>query len=100
MASSASVKSEQETYLAEVEAVKQWWKSPRWRYTKRPFTAEAIVQKRGNLKIEYPSNVQAKKLWGIMEKRFPVRLLLRIFWVNKVFDNLPRKELLHKHTDV
>ena len=67
-----AIRDEQAAYLAEVEAVKKWWTSPRFRFTKRPFTAEAIVQKRGNIKIEYPSNVQAKKLWKIFEKRFPV----------------------------
>ena len=59
-------------FAAEVEAVKQWWSDSRWRYTKRPFTAEQIVTKRGNLKIQYPSNVQAKKLWNILEGRFKV----------------------------
>jgi isocitrate lyase len=61
---------EEQIYLAEVAAVKKWWSESRWRYTKRPFTAEQIVAKRGNLKIEYPSNVQAKKLWKILEGRF------------------------------
>lgn len=59
----------------EVQQVKTWWKDSRWRYTKRPFTAEQIVSKRGNLKIEYPSNTQSKKLWNIMENRFKVCLL-------------------------
>src|SRR5947209_10689259 len=63
---------EEQKYLQEVEDVKRWWSDSRWRYTKRPFTAEQIVQKRGNLKIEYPSNVQAKKLWRIVEDRFKV----------------------------
>jgi isocitrate lyase len=63
---------EDRQYQAEVEAVKNWWKDSRWRYTKRPFTAEQIVAKRGNLKINYPSNVQAKKLWGIVESNFQV----------------------------
>ena len=67
---------EEKRYLEEVAAVKKWWKDSRWRYTKRPFTAEQIVQKRGNLKIEYPSNVQAKKLWKIVEGRFAVCCLL------------------------
>merc|ERR1711964_811465 len=57
-------------FLDEVAAVKQWWNDSRWRYTKRPFTAEQIVAKRGNLKIEYPSNTQSKKLWKILEGRF------------------------------
>lgn len=61
---------EEQKFLDEVAAVKKWWTDSRWRYTRRPFTAEQIVAKRGNLKIEYPSNVQAKKLWNILEGRF------------------------------
>ena len=63
---------EEQQYLQDVEAVKKWWTDSRWRYTKRPFTAEQIVQKRGNLKIEYPSNAMSKKLWNMMEDRFAV----------------------------
>ncbi|APA11550.1 isocitrate lyase [Sclerotinia sclerotiorum 1980 UF-70] len=61
---------EERIFLEEVAAVKKWWEDERWRYTKRPFTAEQIVAKRGNLKIEYPSNALSKKLWGILEDRF------------------------------
>jgi len=61
---------EEQRYLDEVASVKKWWTDSRWRYTKRPFTAEQIVAKRGNLAIEYPSNVQSKKLWKILENRF------------------------------
>jgi len=61
---------EEKLFLDEVAAVKKWWSDSRWRYTKRPFTAEQIVSKRGNLKIEYPSNTQSKKLWKILEGRF------------------------------
>ena len=43
----------------EVAELKRWWSDSRWRYTKRPFTAEQIVSKRGNLKIEHASNAQA-----------------------------------------
>jgi len=63
---------EDELFAKEVEQVKKWWSEPRRRHTKRPFTAEQIVNKRGNLKIEYASNAQAKKLWNILEKRFQV----------------------------
>jgi len=66
----ASLEQEEQIYQNDVKAVNQWWSDPRWRYTKRPFTAESIVAKRGNLKIEYPSNAQAKKLWNILEGRF------------------------------
>ncbi|UNI15738.1 Isocitrate lyase [Purpureocillium takamizusanense] len=66
----ADAAAEDAQFLKEVEQVKQWWSDSRWKHTKRPFTAEQIVSKRGNLKIEYPSNAQAKKLWKILEGRF------------------------------
>lgn len=66
------VAQEDAAFAAEVAAVKEWWSGSRWRYTKRTFTAEQIVAKRGTLKIEYPSNVQSKKLWNILENRFKV----------------------------
>jgi isocitrate lyase len=68
----SSLDAEEQQYLAEVEEVKKWWQDSRWRYTKRPFTAEQIVAKRGTLKIEYPSNAQAKKLWKLVEQRWKV----------------------------
>ncbi|KAH7358525.1 isocitrate lyase [Plectosphaerella cucumerina] len=61
---------EEEIFAKEVEAINKWWSEPRWRNTKRAFTAEQIATKRGNLRIEYPSNAQSKKLWNILEGRF------------------------------
>jgi isocitrate lyase len=71
---------EEQTYLQEVDAVKKWWTDSRWRYTKRAYTAEQIVQKRGNMPITYPSNVQAKKLWKIVEGRFAVCIIQSVVW--------------------
>ncbi len=73
----ADLAAEDAQFLKEVEQVKAWWSDSRWKHTKRPFTAEQIVSKRGNLKIEYPSNAQAKKLWKILEGRFAVGSLSR-----------------------
>lgn len=70
---SAELDQEEQSYQDDVKAVKQWWTDSRWRFTKRPFTAEQIVAKRGNLKVQYPSNVQSMKLWKIVEGRFKVR---------------------------
>lgn len=85
MSLQVNVDAEERAFQAEVAAVKEWWKSPRWRYTKRPFTAEQIVSKRGNLKIEYPSNTQAKKLWDILESKWDVSghiaVELEDFWI-------------------
>ncbi|KXT03025.1 hypothetical protein AC578_639 [Pseudocercospora eumusae] len=61
---------EQQQFEEEVKELKQWWNDSRWRYTRRPYTAEAIVSKRGSIKIEYPSNQISKKLWNIVEQRF------------------------------
>lgn len=78
----ASIDLEDQLYENDVKAVKQWWTDSRWRYTKRPFTAEQIVAKRGNLKIEYPSNVMSKKLWNIVENRFKVGPFLDLIYTS------------------
>ncbi|EMC92112.1 hypothetical protein BAUCODRAFT_126127 [Baudoinia panamericana UAMH 10762] len=64
---------EEQRYQDEVKELKQWWTDSRWRHTRRPFTAEQIASKRGNLKIEYPSNAMSKKLWKTVEERFANR---------------------------
>ncbi|KAM3552513.1 hypothetical protein MY1884_007164 [Beauveria asiatica] len=64
---------EDDLFAQEVAQVKSWWNDSRWKHTKRPFTAEQIVSKRGHLKIEYPSNAQSKKLWKILEGRFETK---------------------------
>ncbi|KAK4626715.1 Isocitrate lyase [Fulvia fulva] len=61
---------EQSQFEQEVKHLKQWWTDSRWRYTRRPYTAEQIVSKRGTIKIQYPSNDLAKKLWNTVEQRF------------------------------
>jgi isocitrate lyase len=68
----SSLDAEEQKFQQEVAAVKKWWTDSRWRFTKRPFTAEQIVAKRGTLTIEYPGNQQSKKLWKILETRFKV----------------------------
>ncbi|OJD34795.1 isocitrate lyase [Diplodia corticola] len=65
-----SIDAEEQAFQQEVQAIQQWWSDSRWRYTRRPFTAEQIATKRGNLKIQYPSNEQSKKLWRTVEGRY------------------------------
>ncbi|KAE9404001.1 isocitrate lyase icl [Gymnopus androsaceus JB14] len=55
-------------FATEVKQVLEWWKSPRFARVTRPYTAEEVVSKRGSLKIDYPSNTQAKKLFSILSK--------------------------------
>lgn len=87
--------SESDIFRAEVAAVEQWWKvrrrhsptratgtlpypaipalvslfvlqEPRFAKVVRPYTAEQVVAKRGTLAINYPSDIQGKKLWKIL----------------------------------
>lgn len=59
---------EELAFQQEVEQVKQWWQSPRFKLVKRPYTAEQIVSKRGTMPTEYRSNVMGKKLWDILQR--------------------------------
>ncbi|KAJ3202293.1 isocitrate lyase 1, partial [Clydaea vesicula] len=59
--------SETKKFDDEVKAVEAWFKTPRFEGVKRPYSAKEVVAKRGTLPIEYASNVQAKKLWNIVQ---------------------------------
>jgi isocitrate lyase len=58
---------ERAAFHSEVAAVEQWFKISRFARAKRPYTAAQVVSKRGTIPIQYPSNVQAKKLWALLE---------------------------------
>ena len=75
------IENEDKQYWNEVNEVKAWWNDSRWRYTKRPFTAEQIVAKRGTIKIDYPSNALSKKLWGLVESNFQVCQWVGGWWL-------------------
>ena len=68
----SNLDAEEQVFQDEIKQLKQWWTDSRWRFTRRPYTAEQIASKRGNLKIDYPSNAMSKKLWKMVEKRFAV----------------------------
>ncbi|WWD06045.1 isocitrate lyase [Kwoniella europaea PYCC6329] len=61
--------SEQAIFDAEVKALEEFQKQPRFARVHRPFTAADVVSKRGTLPISYPSDVLAKKLWKILEAK-------------------------------
>ena len=70
----SAIEVEEQQFQAGVAAVKRWWTEPRWRYTRRPFTAEQIVSKRGSVSSTFLGNQMSMKLWNILEGRFKVRL--------------------------
>jgi isocitrate lyase len=54
---------------AQVQAVKDWWETPRYAGIKRPYTAEDVVARRGTLQQTYPSSLMARKLFNLFEER-------------------------------
>lgn len=61
------VNQEEADFQKEVAEIKKWWSEPRWRKTKRIYSAEDIAKKRGTLKISYPSSQQSDKLFKLLE---------------------------------
>ncbi|KAJ7758480.1 isocitrate lyase icl [Mycena maculata] len=59
---------ERAAFAQEVAQVEQWWKNPRFARVKRPYSAAEVVAKRGTIPIQYPSNIQAKKLWSTLSE--------------------------------
>ncbi|TFL01861.1 isocitrate lyase icl [Pterulicium gracile] len=58
---------ERAAFQAEVAATEQWFKTPRFAKVKRPYTAAQVVAKRGTIPIQYPSGIQGKKLFKLLE---------------------------------
>jgi len=49
-----------------IASIKKWWASPRWSETTRRYTAEEVASLRPSLLPSYPSDVCAKKLYGLL----------------------------------
>lgn len=56
-------------FQQQVEDVKQWWSSSRYKGIKRPYTPEDVVSKRGTLQQTYPSSLMARKLFDLLAER-------------------------------
>ncbi|CCD24273.1 methylisocitrate lyase ICL2 NDAI_0C06140 [Naumovozyma dairenensis CBS 421] len=57
----------------ETKFIEQWWRSPRFANIERPYTALDVFKHRGSIprsQIKYPSSVQAKKLFKLLENHF------------------------------
>lgn len=59
---------EQALFDAQVQEIEKFFKQDRFKHTKRPYSAKDVALKRGSLNVEYPSNVQAKKLFKLLKK--------------------------------
>ena len=56
-------------FQEQVQEVNEWWKSPRFKDIKRPYSAEDVVSKRGTLQQVYPSSIMARKLFNLLAER-------------------------------
>ncbi|KAK4494408.1 hypothetical protein PRZ48_014706 [Zasmidium cellare] len=54
---------------AEIKGIEAWWQSDRQKHIKRPYSAKSIAALRNvGVKIEYPSSVQGRKLWKLLNE--------------------------------
>ena len=66
--SAIDINEEEKFFQEQVQEIGNWWKDQRWAKTKRIYQPEDIARKRGTLKIDYPSNNQAKKLYKLLQE--------------------------------
>lgn len=60
--------------------IEKWWSQPRWKGTKRIYTAKDIAARRGTFPpVEYPSSVMAKKLYRVLEQHHKDRTVAKTF---------------------
>lgn len=64
------IAAEEKAYFkSQVELIKQWWASSRYRDIIRPYTAEEVASYRGTLPLTYDSLSQADKLFSLLSSR-------------------------------
>jgi len=66
--SATSLSEEDRQFQEAVENTEKWFSSPRFKDVKRPYTAAAVVEKKGTLPVTYPCDHQAGKLWDLLQK--------------------------------
>lgn len=82
----------------QVQDVKAWWASDRYKDIKRPYSAEDVVSKRGTMQQSYPSSITARKLWNLIQERGsqgqPIHVMGTIDPV-QMTQQAPHQELLY-----
>lgn len=65
-----SVADEQADFERATKDVQDWWATPRFAATKRPYDAAAVSSKRGTMPVDpnTPANIQARKLFAAFTK--------------------------------
>ncbi|KAK8961311.1 Isocitrate lyase [Platanthera guangdongensis] len=74
-----TIMEEESRFEAEVTAVESWWRTDRFRLTRRPYTAHDVVSLRGTVHQSYASDQMAKKLWHILKSHAAAGTASRTF---------------------
>lgn len=62
---------EEEAYNAKLTAdIQAWFETPRFKYTKRPYTAAQVASLRGSIQETPASAFTAKKLYNLLRTSF------------------------------
>ena len=88
------VEAEQKAFEKEVAQVKEWWTGERFKNVKRPYSPEDVVSKRGTLKLNYPSDDQAKKLWKVCSSSLPPAPYPVLYFLRLPGDHTKENDLL------
>lgn len=75
-----SAKEEIEFLAKQTAEIGKWWKTPRFKSIKRPYTPETVAKYRGTLPLQvFPSSVQADKLFNLLTARKKENLPVHTF---------------------
>ncbi|CDK24370.1 unnamed protein product [Kuraishia capsulata CBS 1993] len=67
--SKIDIDKEEADFQAEIREIEEWWSQPRWKQTKRIYTAAEIAKRRSSIRAPYLSNQLAQKAFAQFEKR-------------------------------
>lgn len=66
-------------YAAKQAEIQQWWASPRFALTKRPYTADKVAGFRGSIMAKHAGNFMSIKLYDAMRKNFDAKTYIHTF---------------------
>jgi len=66
----AAARAEEAALQREIDGIEQWWRSPRFEHTTRPYTARQVAVLRGSVQGTCASGVTATKLYNMLRESF------------------------------
>ena len=61
----------QKQLASDAAEIEKWWSQPRWKNTKRIYSAKEIASRKGSFPaVTHQSSIMAQKLYKILEKHY------------------------------